>query len=34
MIVLKLAPPGDAVTVYPVIAEPPSATGAVHETRA
>src|ERR1035437_3034199 len=34
MIVLKLAPPGDAVTVYPVIAEPPLLTGAVHDTTA
>jgi len=27
-------PPGAAVTVYPVIAEPPSLAGAVHETTA
>ena len=26
------APPGLAVTVYPVIGEPPSDTGAVHDT--
>ena len=26
--------PGDAVTVYPVIAEPPFEAGAVHETAA
>ena len=32
MIVVALAPPGDAVTVYPVIAEPPLLTGAVQLT--
>jgi hypothetical protein len=26
------APPGDAVTVYPVIAAPPLEAGAVHDT--
>jgi hypothetical protein len=29
---VHVAPPGDAVTVYPVIGEPPDDTGAVHET--
>lgn len=29
-----VAPPGDAVTVYPVIGAPPSVTGALQETRA
>ena len=29
---MQVAPPGDAVTVYPVRAEPPSDTGAVHFT--
>jgi hypothetical protein len=26
------APPGDAVTVYPVIVAPPSLVGALHDT--
>ena len=30
--VLAVKPPGDDVTVYPVIALPPLETGAVHET--
>jgi hypothetical protein len=34
MIVLALAPPGDAVTVYPVTGDPPLLEGATHETRA
>jgi len=34
MIVVAVAPPGDAVTVYPVIVEPPLLTGAIHDTRA
>jgi hypothetical protein len=29
---LAVKPPGDAVTLYPVIAEPPLDDGAVHET--
>ena len=29
---LAVAPPGVAVTVYPVIAEPPSFVGAVNDT--
>jgi hypothetical protein len=32
--VVQVAPPGDAVTVYPVIDLPPLLTGAVHETAA
>jgi hypothetical protein len=32
--VLAVTPPGDAVTVYPVMAEPPLLTGAVHDTTA
>ena len=32
MIVVAVAPPGDAVTVYPVIAEPPLLTDAVQVT--
>jgi hypothetical protein len=32
--VLQVAPPGDAVTVYPVIDLPPLLAGAVHETAA
>ena len=32
--VLAVTPPGDAVTVYPVIGEPPLLTGAVHDTAA
>jgi hypothetical protein len=31
---LQVAPPGEAVTVYPVIAEPPLSVGGVKETRA
>ena len=31
---LHVAPPGEAVTVYPVIAEPPLSDGGVKETRA
>ena len=31
---LAVRPPGAAVTVYPVMAEPPSLTGAVHDTTA
>ena len=31
---LQVAPPGDAVTVYPVIGEPPLSVGAVHEISA
>jgi hypothetical protein len=34
MIVLALAPPGEAVTVYPVTGDPPLLEGATHETRA
>jgi hypothetical protein len=34
VVVVQVAPPGAAVTVYPVIAEPPLLTGAVHETTA
>jgi hypothetical protein len=34
MIVVALAPPGDAVTVYPVTGEPPLLAGAVHDTTA
>jgi hypothetical protein len=34
MIVLALAPPGEAVTVYPVTGDPPLLDGATHETRA
>jgi hypothetical protein len=30
--VVQIRPPGFAVTVYPVIAEPPLTAGAVHET--
>jgi len=30
--VVQLRPPGDEVTVYPVIADPPVSAGAVHET--
>ena len=33
-IVVAVAPPGDAVTVYPVIAEPPLLAGAVQVTTA
>jgi hypothetical protein len=32
--VVAVRPPGDAVAVYAVIAEPPSLTGAVHDTTA
>ena len=32
--VVAVAPPGAAVTVYPVIGEPPLLTGAVHDTTA
>jgi hypothetical protein len=32
VVVAQVAPPGAAVTVYPVITEPPLLTGAVHET--
>jgi hypothetical protein len=32
--VLTVAPPGDAITVYPVIAEPPLLAGAVQVTTA
>jgi hypothetical protein len=32
--VVTVAPPGEAVTVYPVIAEPPLLAGAVHDTPA
>ncbi len=31
-VLAHVAPPGEAVTVYPVIAEPPVETGAVHAT--
>jgi len=31
-VALAVAPPGDAVTVYPAMAEPPSEVGAVHDT--
>jgi hypothetical protein len=31
--VLAVLPPGVAVTVYAVTAEPPSLTGAVHDTK-
>ena len=34
MIVVAVAPPGDAVTVYPVIAEPPLLAGPVQVTTA
>ena len=34
MIVVTRAPPGYAVTVYPVIAKPPSLAGGVHDTTA
>ena len=33
-VVVAVAPPGLAVTVYPVIAEPPLLAGAVHDTAA
>ena len=33
-VVVAVAPPGVAVTVYPVIAEPPLLAGAVHDTAA
>jgi hypothetical protein len=33
-VVVAVRPPGEAVTVYPVIAEPPSLAGAVHDTAA
>ena len=33
-VVLTVAPPGEAVTVYPVTGEPPLLEGATHETRA
>ena len=33
-VVDAVRPPGAAVTVYPVIGEPPSLTGAVHDTTA
>jgi hypothetical protein len=33
-VVVALSPPGDAVTVYPVIADPPLLVGAVHDTTA
>jgi len=31
---VQVRPPGDEVTVYPVMAEPPSLTGTVHDTTA
>ena len=31
-VAVQVAPPGPAVTVYPVIALPPSFSGAVHDT--
>jgi hypothetical protein len=34
MTVVVVAPPGDAVILYPVIAEPPLLAGAVHDTTA
>jgi hypothetical protein len=33
-VAVAVRPPGEAVTVYPVIAEPPLVTGAVHDTSA
>jgi hypothetical protein len=33
-VVLTVAPPGEVVTVYPVIRDPPVVAGAIHETRA
>jgi hypothetical protein len=33
-VVVAVAPPGVAVTVYPVIGEPPLLAGAVHDTAA
>jgi hypothetical protein len=33
-VVLTVAPSGEAVTVYPVIRDPPLLDGAIHETRA
>jgi hypothetical protein len=33
-LVVQVSPPGVAFTVYPVMAEPPSDRGAVHETAA
>jgi hypothetical protein len=32
VVVEHVAPPGEAVATYPVITDPPLATGAVHET--
>jgi len=33
-VVVAVCPPGEAVTVYPVMAEPPLLAGAVHDTDA
>ena len=33
-VVVAVKPPGDAVTVYPVMGEPPLLAGVVHDTTA